>query len=59
MNVEASTGIKKGINQTTKIFVGNVHRDAKRLELKSLFEAYGSVVEADILTNYAFIVSIY
>ncbi|XP_071525341.1 uncharacterized protein [Panulirus ornatus] len=55
MNVEASTRIKKGSNQTTKIFVGNVHRDAKRLELKSLFEAYGNVVEADILTNYAFV----
>ncbi|XP_071525318.1 RNA-binding protein lark-like isoform X1 [Panulirus ornatus] len=55
MVVKASTGAKKGVSQTTKIFVGNVPRDSKREELKSLFEVYGIVVEADILTNYAFI----
>ncbi|KAK4291738.1 hypothetical protein Pmani_035450 [Petrolisthes manimaculis] len=53
--VEASTGARKGGNQKTKIFVGNVHKDAKVDELKGLFEVYGSVVEADILTNYAFL----
>nr|XP_053655687.1 LOW QUALITY PROTEIN: RNA-binding protein lark-like [Cherax quadricarinatus] len=58
MVVEASTGARKGGNQKTKIFVGNLHKDSKLEELKSLFEVYGSVVEADILTNYAFIVSI-
>ncbi|XP_071525332.1 uncharacterized protein [Panulirus ornatus] len=55
MVVEASTRAKKSSNQTTKIFVGNVHRESKRQELKSLFEAFGNVVEADILTNYAFV----
>lgn len=58
MVVEASTGARKGGNQKTKIFVGNLHKDTKLEELKSLFEVYGSVVESDILTNYAFIVSI-
>ncbi|KAK4287866.1 hypothetical protein Pmani_039075 [Petrolisthes manimaculis] len=55
MVVEASTGARKGGNQKTKVFVGNLHKDSKLEELKSLFEVYGSVVEADILTNYAFI----
>ncbi|XP_071525444.1 RNA-binding protein lark-like isoform X2 [Panulirus ornatus] len=55
MVVEASTGARKGGNQRTKIFIGNVHKDSKIEELKSLFEVYGSVVEADILTNYAFV----
>ena len=57
--VEASTGSKKGTNQRTKIFIGNLHKDTKVEELKGLFENYGSVIEADILTNYAFLVSIY
>lgn len=55
MVVEASTGARKGGNQKTKIFVGNLHKDSKLEELKSLFEVYGNVVEADILTNYAFV----
>jgi len=55
MVVEASTGARKGGNQKTKIFIGNLHKDSKLEELKSLFEVYGSVVESDILTNYAFI----
>lgn len=58
MVVEASTGARKGGNQKTKIFVGNLHKDSKLEELKSLFEVYGNVVEADILTNYAFVVSV-
>ncbi|XP_042214263.1 RNA-binding protein lark-like isoform X2 [Homarus americanus] len=52
---EASTGTRKGGNQTPKIFIGNVHRNCGREELKSLFEKYGKVVEVGILTNYAFV----
>lgn len=55
MVVEASTGNRKGGNQKTKIFVGNLHKDTKIQELRSLFETYGTVVEADILTNFAFV----
>ncbi|XP_064095833.1 RNA-binding protein lark-like isoform X1 [Macrobrachium nipponense] len=55
MVVEASTGARKGGNQKTKIFVGNLHKDTKLEELRNLFETYGEVVEADILTNYAFV----
>ncbi|KAB7495919.1 RNA-binding protein lark [Armadillidium nasatum] len=53
--VEASTGTKRGSNLRTKIFVGNLHKDTKVEDLRSLFETYGRVVEADILTNYAFL----
>ncbi|XP_076041527.1 RNA-binding protein lark isoform X2 [Oratosquilla oratoria] len=55
MVVEASTGARKGNQQRTKIFIGNIHKDTKLEELRGLFEVYGSVVEADILTNYAFV----
>lgn len=57
MVVEASVGAKRGSNRKTKIFVGNVHKNTEVDELKGLFAAYGSVVETDILTNYAFVVS--
>ncbi|XP_045624037.1 polyadenylate-binding protein 3 isoform X1 [Procambarus clarkii] len=55
MVVEASTGTRKNGNQMPKIFVGNVHRDCRREELKSLFEEYGKVIEVGVLTNYAFV----
>ncbi|KAB7504034.1 RNA-binding protein lark [Armadillidium nasatum] len=57
--VEASTGTKRGSNLRTKIFVGNLHKDTKVEDLRSLFETYGRVVEADILTNYAFLKAIH
>lgn len=56
MVVRASADSNKDSGQKTKIFVGNVHKDAKLEELRSMFEAYGRVVEAVILNNYAFIV---
>ncbi|CAL4140773.1 unnamed protein product, partial [Meganyctiphanes norvegica] len=55
MAVEASTGTRRGGNQKTKIFVGNLHKDTKLQELRDLFEEYGAVQEADILTNFAFV----
>ena len=57
LSVEASTGAKKSNGKKTKIFVGNIHRDAKVEDIRPLFEEYGEVVEADILMNYGFIVS--
>ena len=40
-----------------KIFVGNLHKDTQLEELRSLFQRHGNVVEADIISNYAFVVS--
>ena len=59
MVVEASTGARKASNKKTKIFIGNVHKDTQVDELKSIFAVYGNVVEADILSNYAFLVSLF
>ncbi|XP_045624033.2 RNA-binding protein lark isoform X1 [Procambarus clarkii] len=55
MVVKASTGIKKGGNQKTKIYVGNLNKNCRVSEVKRLFEMYGNVVEADIINNYAFV----
>ena len=40
-----------------KIFVGNLHKDTQLEELRGLFQRHGNVVEADIISNYAFVVS--
>ena len=40
-----------------KIFVGNIHKDTTPDELRALFSPHGTVVEADIIANYAFVVS--
>ncbi|CAL4059349.1 unnamed protein product, partial [Meganyctiphanes norvegica] len=57
--VELSKLVRKGSNQKTKIFVGNIHKNTKIEELRELFEIYGTVVEADIqdtkYPNYAFV----
>ena len=39
-----------------KIFVGNVHQDTELDELRNLFTPHGTVVEADIISHYAFVV---
>ena len=38
-----------------KIFVGNIPLEAKEPELKELFQKYGTVIEANIVRNYAFV----
>lgn len=53
--VEASTGNRKGGNKRTKIFVGNLHKDTTSGEIRELFEAHGTVNEADVLSNFAFV----
>ncbi|KAJ1106399.1 hypothetical protein NDU88_003800 [Pleurodeles waltl] len=40
---------------TWKVFVGNVSASCTATELRSLFEAYGRVVECDIVKDYAFV----
>ncbi|XP_071525331.1 uncharacterized protein [Panulirus ornatus] len=40
---------------TFKIFVGNLSDYATRTDLRELFEAYGTVVEADVVKNYGFV----
>ena len=59
MVVEASKGYSKGPARKTKIFIGNIHKDTKVEELRSLFAEYGEVVESDILNHYGFIVSLF
>lgn len=56
MVVAASTGTRRTGPQRIKIFVGNVSPHTTTQELRSLFQSYGNVVEADILSNYAFVV---
>lgn len=41
-----------------KIFVGNVQEGANSDDLRLMFEKYGPVSECDVLTNFAFVVSI-
>lgn len=55
MVVAASTGTRRTGPQRIKIFVGNVSPHTTTQELRSLFQSYGNVVEADILSNYAFV----
>ncbi|KAG7173024.1 RNA-binding protein lark-like 3 [Homarus americanus] len=40
---------------THKIFVGNLSDYTTRSEIRQLFEAHGTVVEADIVKNYGFV----
>ena len=42
---------------TTKIFLGNLSETATPDDVRPLFEAYGKVVEADVIKNYGFVVS--
>ncbi|XP_045125288.1 polyadenylate-binding protein 5-like isoform X1 [Portunus trituberculatus] len=55
MVVAASTGTRRFGPQRIKIFVGNVSAQTTTQELRNLFQSYGNVVEADILSNYAFV----
>lgn len=52
--VEMSTQRKSGTKRT-KIFVGNLHKDTTSSEIRELFEAHGTVNEADVLSNFAFV----
>lgn len=36
---------------STTIYVGNLHKSVKRKDLKKLFEAYGAVTEAVVITE--------
>lgn len=41
----------------TKIFIGNIKEGTTDEEMKSLFETYGEVAEADVCGGFGFIVS--
>ena len=41
-----------------KIFVRNLNRKTRSKDLKCLFQRYGIVNQCDILSNYAFVVSL-
>ena len=43
---------------TTKIFVGNIRDGTTSESLRELFECYGRVTEADVLSGFGFVVSI-
>ena len=40
---------------TFKIFVGNLSDRATGQDIRELFEAHGTVVEADVVKNYGFV----
>jgi len=43
---------------TTKIFVGNIRDGTTSESLRELFECYGRVTEADVLSGFGFVVSV-
>ena len=42
---------------STKIFVGNVRDGTTSEQLRLLFEPFGRIVEADVLSGFGFVVS--
>ncbi|XP_043533996.1 RNA-binding protein 4B-like isoform X4 [Chiloscyllium plagiosum] len=52
INVEASKSVSKS---STKLHVGNVASGCTSLELQAKFEEYGTVLECDIVKDYAFV----
>ncbi|XP_051899441.1 RNA-binding protein 4B-like isoform X3 [Pristis pectinata] len=52
INVEAS---KSGSKSSTKLHVGNVGSGCTSQELQAKFEEYGTVLECDIVKDYAFV----
>lgn len=43
---------------STKLYVGNLPETCRKADLQKMFEAYGKVIECDIVRNYCFIVSL-
>ncbi|XP_048376300.1 RNA-binding protein 4B-like isoform X7 [Stegostoma tigrinum] len=52
INVEASKSVSKS---STKLHVGNVAAGCTSQELQAKFEEYGTVLECDIVKDYAFV----
>lgn len=61
LNVELSTATTQGKRKivsrfgSTKIFVGNIRDGTTSDQLRILFEAFGKVVEADVLSGFGFV----
>lgn len=43
---------------TFKIYVGNIHPDAKNEDIQKIFEEFGTVVECDTVGKRAFVVNL-
>lgn len=52
INVELST---TRVQKATKIFVGNLPPETKSADVHKLFKKYGTVIECDVIRNYAFV----
>ena len=48
-----------GCRSSTKIFIGNIKVGTSSDQLRTTFEEYGKVTEADVIGGYGFVVSIY
>jgi transcription antitermination factor NusG len=61
LNVEMSTANTQGKKKsaarfgTTKIFIGNIRDGTTSESLRELFECYGRVTEADVLSGFGFV----
>lgn len=52
INVELST---TRVQKATKLFVGNLPEGTKSAEIHKLFKQYGTVIECDVVKNFAFV----
>ncbi|XP_078491796.1 RNA-binding protein 4B-like [Ciona intestinalis] len=52
INVELST---TKVQKASKIFVGNLPPETKSADIHKLFKKYGTVIECDVVKNYAFV----
>jgi len=52
INVELST---TKVQKATKIFVGNLPPETKSSDVHKLFKKYGTVIECDVVKNFAFV----
>lgn len=52
INVELST---TRVQKATKLFVGNLPEGTKSAEIHKLFKEYGTVIECDVVKNFAFV----
>lgn len=41
---------------STKLYVGNLPETCRKIDLETVFAKYGTVVECDIVQNFAFVV---
>lgn len=54
---EAKNKKRLSSSSTTKIFVGNISEEITAADIRALFSKFGTVIECDLVRNYAFVVS--